>query len=93
MSEPQINTRGRVGFVAAWYDFWVGLYWNSAKRRLYILPVPCLGFYIDFASKVKVCAHEPLLELNGKKITGSKRCKHCGLNESYWRAKPMPNLR
>ena len=35
-------------------------------------------------NKVKLCAHEPLLELDGKPIKGSKRCKHCGLNESYW---------
>jgi hypothetical protein len=48
MSEPQISVGGRVGFVAAWYDFWVGLYWNGAKRRLYILPIPCFGIYIDF---------------------------------------------
>jgi hypothetical protein len=28
--------------------------------------------------------HEPLLELNGKIIEGTKRCKNCGLNENYW---------
>jgi len=28
--------------------------------------------------------HEPLLELNGRKIEGTKCCKFCGLNESYW---------
>lgn len=32
----------------AWYDLWIGFYWDSAKRRLYILPVPCLGFVIQF---------------------------------------------
>ena len=35
------------------------------------------------------CAHEPLLELDGKKIVGSHRCKHCGLNKSYWNAKEL----
>lgn len=29
------------------------------------------------------CQHEPLLVL-GKPIKGTKRCKHCGLNEAYW---------
>jgi hypothetical protein len=41
----------RIGFVSAWYDFWIGWYWNAAKRRLYVLPVPCLGFYIDFRAE------------------------------------------
>jgi len=53
MSEPQVSRRifGRIGWVVAWYDLWVGLYWNGAKRRLYILPLPCVGLYIDFPAK------------------------------------------
>jgi hypothetical protein len=31
-----------------------------------------------------VGCHEPLLELDGKLIEGTKRCKNCGLNEYYW---------
>lgn len=86
MSDPQISIGGRVGLVFAWYDFWVGLYWNGAKRRLYVLPIPCIGFYIQLSiPKTDSCAHEPLLELDGKKIGGSHRCKKCGLNESYWK--------
>lgn len=41
----------RVGFIAAWFDFWVGFYWSREKRRLYFLPVPCLGVYVDFAAR------------------------------------------
>lgn len=35
--------------IFAWYDFWVGLFWDRNKKRLYILPVPCIGVVIQFA--------------------------------------------
>jgi len=38
----------RIHWVLAWYDFWVGVFWDKDKRRLYILPVPCFGLYIEF---------------------------------------------
>jgi hypothetical protein len=34
--------------IFAWYDFWVGAYWDRAKRRLYIFPVPCVGVVIEW---------------------------------------------
>lgn len=34
--------------IIAWYDFWVGFFWDGRKRRLYVFPVPCIGFYIEW---------------------------------------------
>jgi hypothetical protein len=34
--------------VIAWYDLWVGIYWDRQKRRLYILPMPCVGVMVQF---------------------------------------------
>lgn len=34
--------------IFAWYDLWVGAFWDGKKRRLYVLPVPCLGVVIQF---------------------------------------------
>jgi hypothetical protein len=35
----------------AWYDLWIGAYWDGAHRRLYVLPLPCIGFVITFATR------------------------------------------
>lgn len=37
--------------IFAWYDMWVGAFWDSAKRRLYIFPIPMFGIIIQFGSK------------------------------------------
>lgn len=34
----------------AWYDFWMGVFWDRQKRKLYILPLPCIGVVITFQS-------------------------------------------
>lgn len=31
----------------AWYDLWVGAFWDKAKRKLYVLPLPCLGLVFE----------------------------------------------
>lgn len=39
--------------IFAWYDMWVGAFWDSRKRRLYIFPVPMLGVVFDFGERHK----------------------------------------
>lgn len=33
--------------VFAWYDLWVGFFYDQKKRRLYVFPIPCFGFYVE----------------------------------------------
>ncbi len=32
--------------IFAWYDFWIGMFWDQKKRVLYILPFPMVGIKI-----------------------------------------------
>lgn len=38
----------RVSFLFAWYDLWIGFYWDRKARKLYFLPIPCFGIVIQF---------------------------------------------
>jgi hypothetical protein len=44
----RLEERVKVRPFIAWYDLWVGAYWDVAKRRLYLMPVPCIGIVVDF---------------------------------------------
>ena len=41
----------RIRPIVAWYDMWMGAFWDSGKRRLYVFPVPCIGLVITFQPK------------------------------------------
>lgn len=32
----------RVRLYFAWYDLWIGAYWDRKRRVLYVCPLPCI---------------------------------------------------
>lgn len=37
----------KVSAFFAWYDMWIGAYWDAVDRILYICPLPCVVFRIE----------------------------------------------
>lgn len=37
-----------VRLLVAWYDLWVGVFIDVKGRKIYILPVPCVGIVIQY---------------------------------------------
>lgn len=37
----------RVRLIVAWYDFWIGVYYDRRARKVCILPVPCIGVVVE----------------------------------------------
>ncbi len=38
----------RARFFFAWYDAWVGVFWDQKKKQIYICPLPCLVVQIGY---------------------------------------------
>lgn len=41
----------KIHLVLAWYDLWIGAYWDRRERCLYLLPIPCVGVSVKFGKK------------------------------------------
>lgn len=38
--------RMKVTPMFAWYDFWIGVFYDRKNRVIYVLPIPCFGVKI-----------------------------------------------
>lgn len=48
-AHPPVSRRFKMMF--AWYDCWMGFFWDEGKRRLYIGLIPMIIFRIQFRQK------------------------------------------
>lgn len=38
----------KLKLIFAWYDIWIGFFWDSSKCKLYFFPIPMVGVVIHF---------------------------------------------
>jgi len=38
----------KIKLIFAWYDLWVGFFWDSKKKWLYVFPIPMFGIILKF---------------------------------------------
>lgn len=38
----------KIKLIFAWYDLWIGFFWDSKKEWLYFFPIPTLGIIFKF---------------------------------------------
>ena len=38
----------RIRPIFAWFDFWVGVFVDRPRRRVYLFPVPMFGIRVDY---------------------------------------------
>ena len=43
-----ITRRVKIRPMFAWYDLWIGIYIDRKNSRAYVLPLPCVGFRIEW---------------------------------------------
>lgn len=51
--EKLLALRVKISFLFAWYDMWIGWFWDSKKQWLYFFPIPTCGFIFKFHFETK----------------------------------------
>jgi len=52
----------KISFIFAWYDLWIGAFWDKKKRWLYLFLIPCFGIIIKLKEKDELSAYRKLYD-------------------------------
>lgn len=70
----------RFKIIFAWYDIWIGFFWDAKQRYLYFFPVPMLGIRVNCKPKLKMFCMACFEKTMGfKENRRCQKCKHLTL--------------
>lgn len=68
----------RIKFIFAWYDLWIGIFYDYKKQILYVFPIPMLGFKISLGIYCPKCNNYKLeYEMYNFPSIDNRYCKNC----------------
>lgn len=62
-----------IKFIFAWYDIWIGFFWDRSKNWLYVFPIPMLGFILKFNKYIYITIMEDVYDIGDILTTGNAR--------------------
>nr|WP_294897794.1 hypothetical protein [uncultured Pedobacter sp.] len=75
----------RIQLLFAWYDLWIGAFWDAKKKWLYILPLPCIGIILKFNFLAKKEVKSTSEALNKHNVINSFCDFGTTRVDGYWR--------
>ncbi len=76
----------------AWYDLWIGFYWDRKNRVLYFCPIPMLLFVFKARREVYWCVPCSVDQLFGPRkveVPSKGPCPDCG---AWWISAREPRI-
>ncbi len=74
----------RIEPIFAWYDIWVGAFWDKKKKWLYIFPLPTLGLILKFKWKCSSCKKSLDYEDVRFYTSDQPMCSPCKRSDDYF---------
>lgn len=62
----------KIKLIFAWYDLWIGIFWDKNKKHLYIFPIPIVGIKIFFGNK--------FIQDQWNKVNAGPNWRKCGFD-------------
>jgi len=41
----------KVKLIFAWYDFWIGIFYDRSKKWIYVFLIPMIGFVVNLSGR------------------------------------------
>ena len=57
----------KIEFIFAWFDFWIGVFYDKKKRWIYLFLIPMCGVFIKLKNKSKIDIDDPEQPWNWRK--------------------------